>query len=80
MELKNFVDFAYSLVNMDEVKDGIFQLPEEIIYDLGRTDHIKIHREIKEEKGSDGPDNLEQEFDVEIFDITFRFKLNEEED
>ena len=30
MELKNFVDFAYSLVNMDEVKDGIFQLPEEI--------------------------------------------------
>jgi len=59
MELKNFVDFAYSLINMDEVKEGVFQLP----------------KEIKNEKGSDDYLNLEQEFDVEIFDITFRFKL-----
>jgi hypothetical protein len=73
MELKNFVDFAYSLTNMDEVKDGIFQLPKEIIYDLGKTNHIKIHREIKKQKGFDNPDNIEQEFDVEIFGITFRF-------
>jgi hypothetical protein len=27
MELKNFVDFAYSLVNMDETKSGKFILP-----------------------------------------------------
>jgi acyl-ACP thioesterase len=79
MELKNFVDFAYSLINMDEVKDGVFQIPDEIVFDLGREKHVKIHEEIKKEKGSDEYLNLEQEFDVEIFDITFRFKLNEEE-
>lgn len=78
MELKNFVDFAYSLVNMDEVKDGVFKLPKEIIYNLDKTNHIKIHREIKKEKESENIDDLEQEFTVDIFDITFRFRLDEE--
>jgi hypothetical protein len=31
MELKSFVDFAYSMVNMDEVKAGKFLLPKEIV-------------------------------------------------
>lgn len=79
MELKNFVDFAYSLTNMDEVKDGVFQLPKEITFDLGKEKHIKIHKEIKKEKGFNDYLNLEQEFDVEIFDINFRFKLIDEE-
>jgi hypothetical protein len=49
MELKNFVDFAYSLINMDEVKEGVFQLPKEIIFDLGEEKHVKIHKVIKNE-------------------------------
>lgn len=78
MELKNFVDFAYSLVNMDEVKDGIFKLPKEIVYNLDKSNHTKIHREIKKEKESENIDNLEQEFIVDIFDIVFRFSLDED--
>lgn len=75
MELKNFVDFAYSLANMDEVKDGRFVIPKELIFDLGKDTHVKIHRETKEVKNETSYDNLEEEFYVDIFDITFRFKL-----
>lgn len=74
MELKNFVDFAYSLVNMEEVKEGTFKLPKEIVFELDESQHINIHREIKEEKKETNYENLNQEFDVDIFDITFRFK------
>jgi hypothetical protein len=74
MELKNFVDFAYSLVNMEEVKEGTFKLPKEIVFELDENQHINIHREIKEEKKETNYENLNQEFDVDIFDITFRFK------
>lgn len=74
MELKNFVDFAYSMINMEEVKNGVFQVPQEIIFNLDPVTHRKIHKSIKKEKGSDEYLNLEQEFDVEIFGITFKFK------
>jgi hypothetical protein len=79
MELKNFVDFAYSLTNMDEVKDGIFKLPKEIIFELDKTQHMRIEKEVLSQKGINEKDITHfNDFDVNIFDITFRFKVNEE--
>ncbi len=79
MELKNFVDFAYSLTNMDEVKDGIFKLPKEIIFELDKTQHMRIEKEVLSQKGINEKDITHfNDFDVSIFDITFRFKVNEE--
>jgi len=73
MELKNFVDFAYSMVNMDEVKDGVFKLPKEMVFKLDKKSHNLVHEKIKREKGETDFSGLEQEFNVEIFDINFKF-------
>jgi hypothetical protein len=74
MELKNFIDFAYSIVNMDEVKDGLFKIPEEIIYNLDEETHKKIHKEIKESKNQYDFENLGDDFVVNVFKINFNFK------
>ncbi len=73
MELKNFVDFAYSMANMDEVKDGVFKLPEEMVFKLDKKSHAVVHEKIKREKGDFDFNNLEQEFNVDIFGINFKF-------
>lgn len=75
MELKNFVDFAYTLTNMDEVKDGVFKLPKEIVFELDKNKHMKIEREVLQQKGVDGSDITHfKEFDVSIFGVNFKFK------
>ena len=77
MELKNFIDFAYSMVNMEEVKSGKFKLPKEIVYELDGRIIERLHKEIKNEKKEFNYENLNQDFDVDIFDINFKFKVNE---
>jgi len=77
MVLKNFIDFAYSMTNMDEVKSGKFKLPKEIVFDLSKRDISNLHKEIKNEKKEFNYENLDQDFDVDIFGINFKFKSNE---
>ncbi len=80
MELKNFVDFAYSLINMDEVNDGIFKLPKEITFELNKNQHMKIEREVLQQKGVIDKDIAQfKEFDVSILGINFKFKRMDEE-
>jgi hypothetical protein len=76
MELKNFVDFAYSLVNMDETKNGKFILPKEIVFELDENNHQKIHKEIKEEKKDYLTTELNEDFEVDIFGVNFKFTKN----
>lgn len=76
MELKNFIDFAYSMVNMDEVKNGNFILPSEMVFDLDVTTHRQIHKEIRDEKYDYKNIDLDTEFEVDIFDINFKFTAN----
>ena len=73
MELKSFVDFAYSLVNMDEVKNGKFILPKEIVFDLNKNTHREIHDDLQREKNQSNKINLDQEFEVEILGVNFKF-------
>ncbi len=78
MELKNFVDFAYSLTNMDEVREGIFKLPKEIVFELDKNQHVRLEKEVLTQKGIVEKDITHfNDFDVSIFDIVFRFKVNE---
>jgi hypothetical protein len=77
MELKNFVDFAYSMINMDEVKDGVFPLPKKITFQLEENDHINVHKKIKKEKNDLDYGDLKTDFEVSVFDMVFKFTLNE---
>ncbi len=79
MELKNIIDFAYSMTNMDEVRSGKFLLPKEIVFELDRSKHMKIEREVLHQKGINDKDVTHfNDFDVDIFGINFKFKTNEE--
>ncbi len=73
MELKNFIDFAYSMENMEEVKNGKFKLPKEIIFELEDGLHQKIHREVKNELKNFNYDDIETGFDLDVFNMKFRF-------
>lgn len=80
MELKNFVDFAYSLTNMDEVRDGVFTIPKEIVFELNKSQHMKIEKEVLTQKGVDSRDMTHfEEFDVSILGVNFKFKRISEE-
>ena len=80
VKLKNFVDFAYTLVNMDEVQKNTFPVPKEITYILDESTHENIEKEVLEQKGITKEDIVGltnfDEFDVEIFDINFKFVKN----
>ena len=77
MELKNFIDFVYSMTNMDEVKNGKFILPKEIVFTVDKSQHISLHREIKNEKKEFNYENLEQDFELTVFNVNIKFKLDE---
>lgn len=77
MELKSFIDFVYSMINMDEVKEGHFPLPKEMVFTLNERDHIFVHEKIKREKGDTDQSNLKQSFEVSIMDINLKFICEE---
>ena len=75
MELKNFVDFAFSLNEMDEVKKGDFIIPKEITFKISKKDHQHIQKQIYMEKGMDTSDFKHSEvFEVELYGINFIFE------
>jgi hypothetical protein len=74
MELKNIVDFIYSLKNMDEVKGGNFFLPKEITFSLEESLHNKIHKQVLKEKNVN-TDDLNNDFEVLILDINIKFEV-----
>jgi len=77
MELKDVIDFAYSMTNMDEVKNGKFSLPKEIVFNMKKILHEKLHREIRNEKKEFDYKNLDNDFDLSVFGINFKFQNNE---
>lgn len=76
MELKSFVDFAYSMINMDEVKEGKFLLPTSIEFKLGGDKHINIHKEVLAQTKTEpqiGYLDFSKDFEVDILGINFKF-------
>ncbi|MFN7656278.1 MAG: hypothetical protein ACK5OW_00645 [bacterium] len=70
--LKEFVDFATSLKEMEEVKAGKFPLPFGITYKLDSINHDNLQKEILKQKKLP-TDVLYDEFELELYGITFKF-------
>jgi hypothetical protein len=69
--LKEFVDFAFTLKEMEEVKKDNFPVPTSVTYSLDKTNLEYIQREVLKEKQISG--NFSEEFEIELYGITFKF-------
>ena len=72
--LKEFVDFALSLKEMDEVKNMAFPVPTSITYALSKSNHESIQKEILKEKNMP-LDDIDNEFEVVLYGINFKFTI-----
>jgi len=73
VSLKEYVDFAISLKEMEEVKKG-FPIPNSITFALDKKNHEVLQVEILRQKNIPMVD-LADEFEVVLYDITFKFIL-----
>jgi hypothetical protein len=71
VSLKEYVDFAISLKEMDEVKKG-FPVPNTITFSLDKKNHESLQKEVLREKNMPMID-LVDEFELELYGIIFKF-------
>ena len=74
VRLKNYVDFITSLVEMDEVKEGKFVLPTILEFNLERTNHRELKKEVLKAKEEEiVTDELVEPFEIDVLGITLKF-------
>lgn len=72
--LKEYIDFAISLTEMDEVKSGKFHLPKEVTFELNAIEHAALQTQIHDAKKLTKEDFEHKEiYTLEIFGIDFKF-------
>lgn len=71
VSLKEYVDFAFSIKEMEEVKKG-FPVPKSITFNLDKRNHEALQKEILREKNMPMID-LVDEFEVVLYEIVFKF-------
>lgn len=77
--LSDYINFAHSLIDMDEVKNGNFPQPSEIVFHLTSIDHAALQTQVHDAKGLEKEDFEHQvEFIVSVAGIDFKFKQNDE--
>lgn len=69
--LKEFVDFAFSLKEMEEVKKG-FPIPTSLTFTIEKKNHESLQKEILKEKNMPLMDFVD-EFELELYGILFKF-------
>jgi len=72
VSFKEYVDFAFSLKEMEEVKKG-FPIPKSITFKLDKKNHESLQKEILREKNMPMVD-LVDEFEVVLYEILFKFE------
>ena len=76
--LQEYINFAHSLIDMDEVKSGVFPLPKEITFELGNLEHSALQTQVHDAKGLNKEEFEHQdEFTVSFIGIDFKFVINE---
>jgi hypothetical protein len=70
--LKEFVDFAFSLKEMEEVKKNNFPIPESVTFKLDDRNHTSLQKEVLEQKKITTKE-LSEVFELEVYGITFIF-------
>ena len=74
--LKEFIEFTFTLKEMDEVKTKGFPVPTEILYEIDESKHLNLQIEIYKEKGLDMKNfQSEKVFEVEVYGIVLKFKI-----
>jgi len=72
--IEEYVNFAHSLIDMDEVKKGKFPLPSEIVFKLKPIEHAALQTQVHDAKGLKKDDFEHQEkFTMNVFNIDFTF-------
>jgi hypothetical protein len=72
--LKEYVDFITSLIEMDEVKNGKFPLPTEIHFGLNDFDHVNLYKQVLKHFGEKEDDkDLLTSFEIELMGIMLKF-------
>lgn len=76
--LKEYIKFIVSLTEMDEVKEGKFPLPKEIVFELNKIEHAALQTQVHDAKGLDKESFEHKEvFTVDVMDVSLTFKENE---
>jgi hypothetical protein len=70
--LKEFVDFAFSLKEMEEVKKNGFPIPHSLTFKLDDRNHQALQKEILKQKEIPSQE-LVDVFEMELYGITFIF-------
>jgi hypothetical protein len=75
--LEEYVNFAHSLIDMDEVKKGKFPLPKEIVFQLNSIQHAALQTQVHDARGLKKDDFEHQEvFTMSVLGIDFKFIEN----
>lgn len=76
--LQEYVDFAHTLVDVEEIKSGKFPLPSEIVFTLSSIEHAALQTQVHDAKGLKKEDFKHQEmFTASFFGVDFTFKQKE---
>ena len=76
MGLKKYIDFAYSLSEMDEVQEEKFILPKSMTFELERKEHEGLQIDVAKEKQI-MLNEFSDDFEVTLWDMEFRFIIKE---
>lgn len=72
--LKEFVDFAFSLKEMQEVKEKGFPIPKMLTFYVSKNNHESLQVEILKQKNLPITNiDINEEFEVEFYGINFKF-------
>ena len=78
-ELQEYINFAHSLVDMEEVQKATFPLPKQITYVLNNVEHSALQTQVHDAKGLKKDEfEHQEEFTVSFLDIDFKFIQNEQ--
>jgi hypothetical protein len=69
--LREFVDFAFSVKEMEEVKKN-FPIPTSIVFTLEKRNHENLQKEVIKEKKLTTVE-LVNEFEIDLYGINFKF-------
>lgn len=72
--LKEYIDFAHSLIGMEEVVKNKFPLPTEITFKLPKVEHAALQTQIHDAKKLKKEDfQSQEEFILSVLNIDFKF-------
>ncbi len=73
-KLEEYINFAHTLVDMDEVKKGKFPLPKEIVFQLNKIEHAALQTQVHDAKDLKRDEfEHQEEFTVSVLGIDFKF-------